>query len=84
MVRRASHGHGIFLEHPQRRRRLARVEDRDASVGRIDEGACTRRDAAETLEQVERGPFGDEQRSREADHLADVVARRRRHRRPDT
>ena len=64
MVRRAAGAHRVLLQRAQRRRRLARVEDRDAAAGRVDEPARARRDAREPLQEVERRALADEQRAR--------------------
>ena len=45
MIDAAAGTHGVLLQRAQRRRRLARVEHGDASVGRVDELARQRRDA---------------------------------------
>jgi hypothetical protein len=63
MIRGAAGAHGIFLERPQRWRRLARVEDGDAPAARLDEPARTRRDAGKALQKVERGALADQQRA---------------------
>ena len=69
MIGRAAGAHGVFLEHAQRRRRLARVEDRDAAAGRVDELPRARRDARQPLQKIERRALGDEQRPRRARRL---------------
>ena len=73
MVRRAAGADGVLLQHAQRRRRLAGVEDRDAAAGRVDEPARPRRDAGEPLQKIERGALADQQRARGADDLGDLV-----------
>ena len=79
----------VLLERPQRRRRLARVEDRDAPAGRVDEPARARGDAGQPLQEIERRALADEQRARRsvdrrrsprpaAQRVAVVLVRRRR------
>ena len=52
MVHAAAGANGVLLERAQQRRRLARVEDRDASGRRIDELARQRRDAGQPLQKL--------------------------------
>ena len=64
MIRGAARPDGVLFQHPQRRGRLPRVEDRDGSAARLDEPARARGDAREPLKKIERGAFADEQRPR--------------------
>src|SRR6185503_2883607 len=61
---------------PQRRRRLARVEDGDAAAGGVDEPAGAGGDAGEALQKIERGSLADQQRARRREHGGDLLAGR--------
>src|SRR5689334_17811004 len=74
MVGGAAAAHGVLLQRPQGRRRLARVENRDPTAAGVDETARSRRHAREPLQEVQRRPLADEECSRGADDLGNVVA----------
>ncbi len=40
VIGRAASGDGVFLQRAQRRRRLSRVENRDAAGSGVDESSC--------------------------------------------
>ena len=62
VVHPAPAAHGVLLQQPQARQRLAGVADPGAGAGDgVDPGRGGRGDAGEVAEQVERGPFGGEQ-----------------------
>src|SRR5690606_5724135 len=69
VVGAAARTDGVLLDGPQRGRRLAGVEDRDAPGSRVHVPACECGNAAEALHEVERGALGDQQRRRAAVHL---------------
>src|SRR5205823_14320728 len=71
---RAAGPHGVFLQRPQERRRLARIEDRDSAAARVDERARPRRHSRQPLQEIERRAFADEQRTRGTDDLGDLFA----------
>ena len=75
MVRGAARRDRVLLERAQRRRRLARVEDRDAAGRGVDEQARACGDAREPLQEIERRAFADEQRPRARVDGGDRVAR---------
>ena len=65
--RAAPAAHGVLLQRPQTRRRLARVEDlRAGALDRVDEAASQRCDSGQAPEEVERGALSGEYRSRTA------------------
>ena len=67
VVSAAARGNRRLLERPQARRGLPRVEDRCIRPPhRVDESGGERGDPGQVAEQVERRPFGCEERSRRA------------------
>ncbi len=74
MIGRAAGTNGVFLQGPQRRRGLARVEDDDATTGRVDKRSSASRDAGQTLQEIERGALAREQRGRRPDDSSDHIA----------
>ena len=83
-LRAAAGAHRILLQRAQRRRGLARVEDRDLPAGRVDEAPRQRRDAGQPLQEIERGSFGRQHRGRRAADLRDDGAGLARDRRRDS
>ena len=73
MIRGAARPDGVLFQHPQRRGRLPRVEDRDGSAARLDEPARARGDAREPLKKIERGALADNQGTGRAEHLRDLA-----------
>jgi hypothetical protein len=73
MIRRAAGADGVLLQHAQRGRRLARVEDGDPAAGRVGEAARARRDAGQPLEKIQRRPLADQQRAGGAGDLGDLL-----------
>ncbi len=76
VVRAAARSDGVFFKHPERRRRLARIEHGDPAARGVDELTRPRRDARKPLEKIERGSLRDEQGTGGAGHDRDLVARR--------
>ncbi len=74
MIRGAAGADGILFEHAQRRRRLSRVEDRDASACRFDELPRSRRDPRQPLQEIEGGALRDKQRPRGTDDFGRFLA----------
>ena len=79
----AAAAHGVLLQRPQQRRRLAGVADPRAGAGDgVDPRPGRRRDAGQVAQQVERGPLaGQQRRRRAADAHQDVAGADRVHRR---
>ncbi len=75
MVACAANADRVFFEHTQRRRRLSRVEHLDPARRPFHVHPDQRRNAGESLEEVERRPLADEQRPHGREHLGDHVAR---------
>src|SRR3954470_17092684 len=75
MIRRPTGADGVLLQQPQHGRRLARVEDGDASTSGIDELPCARGNARQALEEIERRAFTHQQRPRRADDPGNRLTR---------
>ena len=75
MVGAAAAADGVFLEIAKRRRRLSGIEDRDAARRRVDIASRLGRDAAQSLEKIERRPLGRQQRAGPSDDLGDDRSR---------
>src|SRR5262245_39503192 len=74
MVGRATRGDGVFLQHPQCRRRLSGVENGDAAAGRIDEAPGSGGDPGPSRQEIERGALRHEQRARRSRYAPERVA----------
>ena len=72
----STRAHGVLLQGAHQRCRLARVEDGDATGGRIDELPRERGDAGEPLNEVERRALAGQQRVGPAADLSDGGAGR--------
>ena len=75
VVGAAAAAHGVFLQHAQRGRGLARVEHRDAPASGVDESRGQRGDTRQPLQDIEGGTFGREERAGASGHDRHHVAR---------
>ena len=84
MIRAAAAPDGVLRQRPQRRHRLARVENRDAAARGVDESPRQRGDPRQVLEEIERRSLGGQDARAEPVDLGEARARRdtRRRRRP--
>ena len=75
MVLAAADGDRVFLEHPEPRRRLSRIDYTSVrALDRLDILTRQGRDARQTLQKIERCALADEQRTRRTGDLGDLVA----------
>src|SRR2546427_672234 len=75
MIRRAAGTDCVLLQHPQRRRRLACVENRNAAASGVNESAGARGDTRQTLQKNQRGALAHQQGAGRRGHPRDQVAR---------
>ena len=71
VIRAAAAAHRVFLEIAKRRRRLARIEHGDAVARDVHVASSLGRDAAQALEEIQRGALGSQKRTRLAGDFSD-------------